>query len=264
MQFSEYPELKNQVALVTGAAQGIGAAVAQELSRHGAHVMALDVQSAGLQALQQRLETSAGQLSTHTIDVRKAQAVEILVDTIEKQTGPIGLLVNVAGILRMAPVIELSDEDWATSLDVNATGVFNLTRAVARRMVPRQTGSIVTVGSNAAGVPRMQMAAYAASKAAATAFTMCLGLELAQHKIRCNVVSPGSTDTAMQRMLWHDETGPQRVIAGALETFRLGIPLGRIAEPADIANAVVFLLSERARHITMHDLRIDGGATLGA
>lgn len=264
MQFLEYPELKNQVALVTGAAQGIGAAVAQELCRHGAHVMALDVQSAGLQALQQRLETAAGQLSTHLIDVREAQAVEALVDAIEQQTGPIGLLVNVAGILRMAPVVELSDEDWTTSLDVNATGVFNLTRAVARRMVPRQAGSIVTVGSNAAGVPRMQMAAYAASKAAATAFTMCLGLELAQHKIRCNVVSPGSTDTAMQRMLWHDETGPQRVIAGSLETFRLGIPLGRIAEPADIANAVVFLLSERARHITMHDLRIDGGATLGA
>lgn len=264
MQFLEYPELKKQVALVTGAAQGIGAAVAQELCRHGAHVMALDVQSAGLQALQQRLETAAGQLSTHLIDVREAQAVEALVDAIEQQTGPIGLLVNVAGILRMAPVVELSDEDWTTSLDVNATGVFNLTRAVARRMVPRQAGSIVTVGSNAAGVPRMQMAAYAASKAAATAFTMCLGLELAQHKIRCNVVSPGSTDTAMQRMLWHDETGPQRVIAGSLETFRLGIPLGRIAEPADIANAVVFLLSERARHITMHDLRIDGGATLGA
>ncbi|XSG77113.1 2,3-dihydro-2,3-dihydroxybenzoate dehydrogenase [Herpetosiphon llansteffanensis] len=264
MHFSEYPELNKQVALVTGAAQGIGAAVAQELCRHGVHVVAIDVQAAGLHTLQQHLEVGPGQITPRVIDVRNAQAVAALVEDIENQIGPIGLLVNVAGILRMAPVVELTDEDWTTSLDVNATGVFNLTRAVARRMVPRRAGSIVTVGSNAAGVPRMQMAAYAASKAAATAFSMCLGLELAQHNIRCNVVSPGSTDTAMQRMLWHDETGPQRVIAGSLETFRLGIPLGRIAEPADIANAVVFLLSERARHITMHDLRIDGGATLDA
>ena len=109
----------------------------------------------------------------------------------------------------------------------------------------------------------MQMAAYAASKAASTMFTKCLGLELAQHNIRCNVVSPGSTDTAMQRALWADENGAQAVIAGSPETFRVGIPLRRIASPEDVAEAVSFLVSERARHITLHDLYVDGGATLG-
>jgi 2,3-dihydro-2,3-dihydroxybenzoate dehydrogenase len=183
---------------------------------------------------------------------------------VEREVGAITTLVNVAGILRMSSVVEFGDEDWAATFAVNTHGVFHLSRAVARRMVPRQTGAIVTVGSNAASVPRMRMAAYAASKAASTMFTKCLGLELAQYGIRCNVVSPGSTDTQMQRALWTDEHGPRAVIAGAPETFRVGIPLRRIALPEDIAEAVSFLVSDRARHITLHDLCVDGGATLGA
>ncbi|MDF2662679.1 MAG: 2,3-dihydro-2,3-dihydroxybenzoate dehydrogenase, partial [Paenibacillus sp.] len=130
-------------------------------------------------------------------------------------------------------------------------------------MMPRMKGSIVTVGSNAAGVPRMQMSAYAASKAAVTMFTKCMGLELARYRIRCNIVSPGSTDTEMQRSLWTDEHGAEAVIAGALDSYRLGIPLGKLAAASDIAEAVIFLASDLANHITMHDLCVDGGATLG-
>jgi 2,3-dihydro-2,3-dihydroxybenzoate dehydrogenase len=104
------------------------------------------------------------------------------------------------------------------------------------------------------------MAAYAASKAAATLFTKCLGLELAEHGIRCNVVSPGSTDTAMQRGLQTLDAA----VAGDLGRYRVGIPLGRVADPADVADSVLFLASDRARHITMHDLYVDGGATLRA
>jgi 2,3-dihydro-2,3-dihydroxybenzoate dehydrogenase len=131
-------------------------------------------------------------------------------------------------------------------------------------MITRRRGAIVTVTSNAAGVPRAGMAAYAASKAAAAHFTRCLGLELAAHGIRCNVVAPGSTDTPMQRSLWNEETRDAPVIAGDPATYRTGIPLGRIATPEDIADAVLFLASERARHITLHDLYVDGGATLRA
>ncbi|MBW7461899.1 SDR family oxidoreductase, partial [Paenibacillus sepulcri] len=98
---------------------------------------------------------------------------------------------------------------------------------------------------------------------AATMFTKCLGLELARHHIRCNIVSPGSTETAMQWSLWPDESGGEAVIAGSLESFRVGIPLQKLAETSDIADAVLFLASDRARHITMQDLRVDGGAALG-
>jgi 2,3-dihydro-2,3-dihydroxybenzoate dehydrogenase len=242
-------EFSNRIALVTGAAQGIGAAVVRALAERGARVAALDVNAEELNAL-----TAETQAVPFPADVRDSFEVDGAVDRIERELGPIDILVNVAGVLRMAPVTALSDEDWETTFAVNTTGVFNVSRAVARRMMPRRAGAVVTVGSNAAAVPRMQMAAYAASKAASTLFTKCLGLELAHHNIRCNVVSPGSTDTAMQRMLWTDETGPHAVIRGALDSYRLGIPLGRIAAPADIADAVMFLVSDRARHITMHDL----------
>jgi 2,3-dihydro-2,3-dihydroxybenzoate dehydrogenase len=107
------------------------------------------------------------------------------------------------------------------------------------------------------------MSAYAASKAAAAMFSKCLGLEVARHGIRCNVVAPGSTDTPMLTSMWQDASGPQGTIEGRLDAFRVGIPLGRIARPLDVAAAVAFLLSEAAGHITMHTLTVDGGAALG-
>lgn len=252
-----------QVALVTGAAQGIGAAVARALADTGT-VVAVDRKPEGLDAVVSGLRARGARAEGFVLDVSDAAAVETVVERVEREVGAITTLVNVAGILRMAPVVDMEDSDWTATFAVNTHGVFHMSRAVARRMVPRQTGAIVTVGSNAASVPRMRMAAYAASKAASTMFTKCLGLELAQYGIRCNVVSPGSTDTEMQRALWTDEHGPRAVIAGAPETFRVGIPLRRIATPEDIAEAVSFLVSERARHITLHDLCVDGGATLGA
>ncbi|AKJ02783.1 2,3-dihydro-2,3-dihydroxybenzoate dehydrogenase [Archangium gephyra] len=251
------------MALVTGAAQGIGAAVARALAGE-ASIAALDKREEGLSSLVEELRARGCRAAAFPADVSDSAAVEAAVERIERELGPIGILVNVAGVLRVGPAVSLSDEDWAATFAVNTHGVFHVSRAVARRMMPRQSGAIVTVGSNAAGVPRMQMAAYAASKAASTMFTKCLGLELAQHGIRCNVVSPGSTDTAMQRALWADEHGAQAMIAGSPETFRVGIPLRRIATPDDIAEAVAFLVSDRARHITLHDLCVDGGATLGA
>jgi 2,3-dihydro-2,3-dihydroxybenzoate dehydrogenase len=130
-------------------------------------------------------------------------------------------------------------------------------------MVPRRSGAVVTVTSNAAGTARADMAAYAASKAAAAMFTKCLGLEVAGFGIRCNVVAPGSTDTPMLTSMWRDPSGRTRTVRGDPGTFRVGIPLGRVASPDDVAEAVAFLLSDRARHITMHDLTVDGGATLG-
>ena len=196
-------------------------------------------------------------------DLAADGTAEDVVTRVEQQLGPITTLVNVAGVLRPGKVADTTDEDWTATFAVNTTAVFRLCRAVARGMSDRGGGNIVLVGSNAAGVPRRGMAAYAASKAASTMFVRCLGLELAEHGVRCNIVSPGSTDTDMQRALW-DENGPRRVLEGAPEEFRVGIPLGRIAEPEDIAEAVLFLVSERARHITMHDLYVDGGASLRA
>lgn len=260
----EMIKVKGKVALVTGASQGIGKEVALSLAERGVFVAAADQNQKGLLELEAELEQKDLQGSGFAADVGDSATVDQLIADVEREIGPIDMLVNVAGVLRTGLIHSLSDEDWEKTFSVNSTGVFNVSRAVARRMVPRRTGAIVTVGSNAAAVPRMQMAAYAASKAAALMFTKCLGLELAEYNIRCNIVSPGSTDTPMQRSLWQGEEAAQVVIEGSLETFKTGIPLGKLASPADIADAVVFLLSDGARHITMHDLRVDGGATLGA
>ncbi|MCA6090790.1 2,3-dihydro-2,3-dihydroxybenzoate dehydrogenase [Streptomyces sp. SCA3-4] len=258
----EQSELAGRTALVTGAGQGIGEAVTRALVARGARVAAVDAAPDGIEKL--AAEFGADVLAHYAADVSDGKAVEAVVDDVERTFGPLDILVNVAGVLRTSPVVEISDEDWERTFAVNSTGVFNASRAAARRMGERRSGCIVTVGSNAAGVPRTSMAAYAASKAAATMFTKCLGLELARSGVRCNVVSPGSTDTAMQRSLWPDEQAPARVIDGDPASYRVGIPLGRIADPSDVADAVLFLVSDRARHITMHDLYVDGGATLRA
>jgi 2,3-dihydro-2,3-dihydroxybenzoate dehydrogenase len=251
--------------LVTGAAAGIGAAVAEAFAAAGAPVALLDRDEAVTDTAGTLAATGAAAVAV-VADVADPVAVEDAVERTERTLGPIAALANVAGILRAAAVLDAPDADWADCLAVNATGVWNTGRAVGRRMHARRRGSIVTVASNAAAVPRAGMAAYAASKAASLALTRALGLELAPH-VRCNAVCPGSTDTAMQRALWPDpadDRGAAGVIDGSPASYRLGIPLRRIADAADVADAVLFLASDAARHVTMQSLTVDGGATLGA
>lgn len=258
-------EFSGQIALVTGAAAGIGAAVADLLLAQGAELALIDRDAEGLQ--QQARDWQARyperRIRLFPLDVRDGAALAQVVDEVESQLGPIEVLVNVAGVLFPGDTLSLDDEAWENSFAINTTAVFRLCRAVARRMQPRGRGSIVTVSSNAAHVPRLGMTAYAASKAATTHFMRCLALELAPSGIRCNTVSPGSTDTPMQQAFAPTPEHVAAVLRGNLDRYRLGIPLGRIASPQDIAEAVCFLASSRARHITLHDLVIDGGATLG-
>lgn len=252
---------QDRVAFVTGAERGIGQAVASTLLEAGCIVIASDVR---LPQLPAALQDKHSRFHAHLLDVRDSNAVNALVDWVERRIGPIDLGANVAGVLCNTVVTETSDDAWRQVFAVNCDGVFHVCRALAQRMQPRQRGAMVTVSSNAAGVPRHAMAAYAASKAAATMFTRCLGLELAPHGVRCNIVAPGSTLTPMQTGMWSDAHGAERVIAGLPEQYKAGIPLRKLATPEDIANAVVFMLSEQAGHIAMSDLYVDGGATLRA
>ncbi|WKX68961.1 SDR family NAD(P)-dependent oxidoreductase [Streptomyces sp. XD-27] len=248
-------EFTGRVALVTGAGHGIGAAVARALARLGATVAAADRDADTLGELsgtwrdacaarqgEPGAAARAGALAPYRLDVTDRAAVDATVAAVERDHGPLDILVNVAGVLRTAPAAELSDQDWADTFAVNTTGVFHTSRAVASRMAMRRSGCIVTVDAGTAGIPHAGMAAYAASKAAAGMFTKCLGRELARSGVRCNVVAPGAADTPTDRAA--------------------GGPLPRAAAPRDIADAVVFLASDRARHITMQDLYVDGATAL--
>jgi 2,3-dihydro-2,3-dihydroxybenzoate dehydrogenase len=242
-----------KIALVTGAAGGIGEAVVRQLLDEGARVVATDLAAP---------EGSSDRLRGEALDVADSAAVDALVGRIEDEWGPIDLCAHVAGVLATDLVSETDDATWRRVFAVNTDGIFHVGRALGPRMAARGRGAIVTVGSNAAGVPRHGMAAYAASKAAAAMFTRCLGLELAPSGVRCNIVAPGSTLTPMQTGMWAGAEGGARVIAGNPTQFKAGIPLGKLATPEDIAYAVLFLLSDKAAHITMTDLYVDGGATL--
>ena len=255
--------MSNEVALVTGAAGGIGAAVVRALGERGTVVAAVDRDEARLTELAEKLTADGLRVRAFAADVTDSAQVDAVVGRIEEQLGPVEYLVNAAGVLRLGEARSLTDEDWATTFAVNVNGVFHVSRAVVNRMIPRSRGAIVTVTSNAAATPRVEMAAYGASKAAATMFTKALALEVARYGIRCNLVAPGSTDTPMLRSMWHDESGPRGTVEGRPDAYRVGIPLRKIARPSDIADAVVFLLSDRAGHITMHGLTVDGGASLG-
>lgn len=205
--------LDGRVAVVTGAAGGIGAEIVAQLVRHRAAVALVDRDGAALEELAERLRKEAAadpdasepRLLAVPADVSDGGEVAAAVERVEEGLGPITHLVNAAGILRPGPVAGLTERDWDDTLAVNATGVYLMSRAVAARMAPRGFGAIVTVTSNAARTARTGMAAYAASKAAAQAFTKCLGLELAGTGVRCNVVAPGSTDTPMLTSLWEGE-----------------------------------------------------------
>lgn len=253
--------IAGRVALVTGAAGGIGSAVVAGLVRAGAIVVAADRDRAALSALEASLGPGTS-LHAREVDVADAATLDRLVESVERDIGPIEFGVGLAGLLTTGTVVGTTDQAWTETFAVNTGAVFALGRSLARRMLPRRRGSIVTVSSNAGAVPRHGMAAYAASKAAATMFTRCLGLELGPYGIRCNVVAPGSTRTRMLEALWETGSSEDATLRGSLETFRNGIPLGTVADPAAIADAILFLLSDAARHITMQELIVDGGASL--
>ncbi|AYD90396.1 SDR family oxidoreductase [Actinomyces lilanjuaniae] len=202
-----------------------------------------------------------------SLDVTDAVGVEAFFEQVASSYR-LRAVVHAAGVLVHGPALDTPAEQAAQVMAVNALGTVNVCTAAARHMtsqdpgdIPAGTRSLVTVASNSALRPRSGLAAYSASKAAASQFTRSLGLELGPAGIRCNVVAPGTTLTPMVRAMWAGQDRRAQTVRGAPEIFQPGIPLGRVGEPADVAHTVAFLVSEGARHITLAELAVDGGTS---
>ncbi|MDN8598133.1 2,3-dihydro-2,3-dihydroxybenzoate dehydrogenase EntA [Citrobacter sp. S2-9] len=247
-------DFQGKTVWVTGAGKGIGYATARAFVDAGARVTGFDCE----------FTRDDYPFATQVMDVAQREQVAQVCQRLLQKTERLDVLVNAAGILRMGVTDELSADEWQQTFAVNVGGAFNLFQQTMAQFRRQQGGAIVTVASDAAHTPRIGMSAYGASKAALKSLALTVGLELAASGVRCNLVSPGSTDTDMQRTLWVSDDAEQQRIRGFGEQFKLGIPLGKIARPQEIANTILFLASDLASHITLQDIVVDGGSTLGA
>jgi 2,3-dihydro-2,3-dihydroxybenzoate dehydrogenase len=248
------------VALITGAQRGIGYACAEAFVAAGATVACVDLPGTSLQEKAERL---GGACSVHPADLSNLESLAGLVDGVVDRHGGLDVLVNAAGVLAPRSFLEMEPGEWDQTLNVNARGGVFLAQACARIFVRRKVrGRIVLFASIAGGrIVRLNNTAYSASKAAVIQAAKCMALELASHDITVNTISPGSTATEM--LVDVQARGDvESVIRGNAAEWRLGIPLGRLAEPGDQAALAVFLAGEGARHITGQDFIVDGGQTI--
>ena len=240
--------MTGQVALVTGASRGIGAAIAQELAARGMTVIGTATSDAGAEKISAALAGQAGSRGAR-LDVNDAAAAEALIDDLVKAHGALHVLVNNAGITRDMLAMRLKDEDWDAVLDTNLKAVFRMSRAVMRPMMKQRYGRIVNITSVVGASGNPGQANYAAAKAGVAGMSRALARELGSRNITVNCVAPGFIATDMTAVLSDDQQ----------KSLTAQIPLGRLGEPADIAHAVAYLASPQAAYVTGQELHVNGG-----
>ena len=245
--------LEGRVAVVTGAAGGLGAPIAEGLAGAGAFVVCADSAAEPNRALVRRLGPECSE--AFTVDVRDEVSVQALAARAASLTGSIDVLVTCAGIGGRGPAAEYDDGVWAQVIDVNLTGAFRTCRAVGRRMIAQPDGgAIVNIASVVGSVGLAGSVGYQASKGGVNQLTRSLAVEWAPHRVRVNAISPGHVATPLVRRQWEIEPELK-------DHFESRTPLGRLAEPADMVGAAVFLASPASAMVTGQILAVDGGYT---
>jgi 3-oxoacyl-[acyl-carrier protein] reductase len=239
--------LNGDIALVTGATRGIGAAIADRLSRDGARVVGTATTAEGAARISENLAARGGRGAV--LDVVKPDSIEALLADIEAKEGTVGILCNNAGITRDTLLLRMKEEDWGAVLDTNLASVFRLSKAVLRGMMKARKGRIVSITSVVGLTGNPGQANYAAAKAGIIGFTKSLAREVGSRGITVNAVAPGFIDTDMTRALGEAQRA----------SLNAQIPLGRLGQPADIAAAVAFLCSPDGAYITGETMHVNGG-----
>ena len=246
-------KLKDRVAIVTGGARGIGKAIAFTFVREGARVVIVDVDQKSLEASKEEIEKMGGEALAISCDITKSSEVNEMVNQVQKTFGRIDILVNNAGIIRRGTIDTVTEEEWDRVIEVNLKGTFNCCKAVSEIMKYQGHGKIVNISSIAGKMGDITSApGYGPSKAGIDALTKTLARQLASYGINVNAVSPHAIETEMSAQ-WSDERRKE-IIAS--------IPLGRLGKPEDVAEAVLFLVSEEASFITGEILDVNGGALM--
>lgn len=246
-------KLKNKVAIVTGAGQGIGKGIALELAKEGAKIVVSDINQKNIDKTVEEIKKLDSDAIGARADVSNSMEIEEMVKKTLKQFKTIDILVNNAGIYPSKPLLETTENDWDKVLDVNLKGCFNCTKAVASVMTKQKGGKIVNIASIAgAVVGYTNLAHYCASKGGILGFTRSTALELAPHKINVNAIAPGAIRTPGTEV-----TGEE-----TLKQLEQMIPLNRLGEPEDIAKVVAFLASDDSNYITGQMIVVDGGWTI--
>ncbi|MBN7837068.1 3-oxoacyl-ACP reductase FabG [Stenotrophomonas maltophilia] len=239
--------LQGEIALVTGASRGIGAAIADLLAAQGAIVIGTATTESGAAAIGERLAAHGGH--GRALNVTDAAALDSVLDGIAKEFGPISILVNNAGITRDNLLMRMKDEDWASIIDTNLTSVFRTSKAVMRGMMKARKGRIINIASVVGVTGNAGQANYAAAKAGIIGFSKSLAKEIGSRGVTVNVVAPGFIDTDMTKAL------PEEARTALIND----IALERLGSPEDIAHAVAFLASPAAGYITGETLHVNGG-----
>ncbi|MER8073022.1 SDR family oxidoreductase [Streptomyces sp. NPDC094034] len=251
MTASDWLGLAGQTCVVTGAAGGIGRETCLELVRHGARVAALDLHADGLQGTVAAARELGGEARAVVCDISDADAVTAAEVTVREALGPCDVLVNNAGLVRGAPIADISITEWQFVLDVNLTGAMLCAQAFGRAMRERGAGAIVHTASICGSQPLAFAGSYSPSKSALLMFSRQLAAEWAPDCVRSNVVSPGLVRTPMTEETYRRP--------GFAEARAEAVPLGRVAGPAEMTGAIVFLASDRAAYITGQEITVDGG-----